>query len=65
MTTQSTSGGRVRGVIVLLLTLRFVPESQRNQVGSSGFSRWLDEMRDQAGVWVDSEFNATGAGAAG
>ncbi|HEX6473620.1 MAG TPA: peptidylprolyl isomerase [Candidatus Limnocylindria bacterium] len=45
--------------------LRFVPESQRNQVGSSGFSRWLGEMRDQAGVWVDAEFNATSAGLPG
>jgi parvulin-like peptidyl-prolyl isomerase len=45
--------------------LRFVPESQRDQVGSSGFSRWLGEMRDQAGVWVDAEFNATSAGLPG
>ena len=45
--------------------MRFVPESQRNQVGSSGFTRWLDEMRDQAGVWVDAEFNAASAGLPG
>ncbi|HEX5579159.1 MAG TPA: peptidylprolyl isomerase [Candidatus Limnocylindria bacterium] len=45
--------------------MRFVPENQRNQVGSSGFTRWLDEMRDEAGVWVDAEFTTTSAGAAG
>jgi len=45
--------------------MRFVPESQRTSVGSSGFSRWLDEMRDEGGVWVDAEFNTTSAGAAG
>jgi peptidyl-prolyl cis-trans isomerase SurA len=45
--------------------MRFVPESQRDSVGSSGFSRWLDEMRDAAGVWVDSEFNTTSTGVAG
>ena len=44
---------------------RFVPESQREQVGTSGFNRWLDEMRADAGVWVDSEFNTSSAGVTG
>ncbi len=44
---------------------RFVPQHQRDQVATSGFNRWLDEMRDEAGVWVDSEFTATSAGGAG
>ena len=44
---------------------RYVPQDQRDQVGTSGFNRWLDEMRNQAGVWVDSEFNAPSTGAAG
>ena len=44
---------------------RYVPQHQRDQVGTSGFNRWLDEMRDEAGVWVDSEFNTSSAGAAG
>ncbi len=39
--------------------------SSADQVGTSGFNRWLDEMRDEAGVWVDSEFNVASAGAAG
>ena len=44
---------------------RYVPQQQRDQVATSGFNRWLDEMREEAGVWVDSEFNTAGAGAAG
>ena len=35
---------------------RFVTESKRNSVGTSGFNRWLEELRDQAGVWLDAEF---------
>jgi parvulin-like peptidyl-prolyl isomerase len=34
---------------------RFVPEDKREQVTGSGFSRWLVELEDQAGVWVDPE----------
>ena len=40
-------------------------ELSGDQVGTSGFNRWLDEMRAEAGVWVDSEFTATSAGGAG
>ncbi len=39
--------------------LRFVSESRRNSVGTSGFSRWLQELRDEAGVWLDTEFTST------
>ena len=44
---------------------RFVPQQQREQVGTSGFNRWMDEMRDQAGVWIDSEFNVSSTGVPG
>jgi parvulin-like peptidyl-prolyl isomerase len=44
---------------------RYVPQQQRDQVGTSGFNRWLDEMREEAGVWVDSEFTTSSAGVAG
>ena len=44
---------------------RYVPQQQRDQVATSGFNRWLDEMRAEAGVWVDSEFTTSGAGTAG
>jgi peptidyl-prolyl cis-trans isomerase SurA len=44
---------------------RYVPQQQRDQVATSGFNRWLDEMRAEAGVWVDSEFTTSGAGPAG
>jgi parvulin-like peptidyl-prolyl isomerase len=39
--------------------LRFVPPSQRNSVGSSGFNRWVEELRNQAGIWLDAEFVQT------
>jgi parvulin-like peptidyl-prolyl isomerase len=35
--------------------LRFVPERKREQVTGSGFSRWLVELENEAGVWVDPE----------
>jgi parvulin-like peptidyl-prolyl isomerase len=35
---------------------RFVPERDRSQIASSGFSRWLDELTEQADMWVDTEF---------
>jgi parvulin-like peptidyl-prolyl isomerase len=38
---------------------RFVPAKQRESVGSSGFSRWIGDLKDQAGVWVDPEYAAT------
>jgi parvulin-like peptidyl-prolyl isomerase len=44
---------------------RYVPQQQRDQVGTSGFNRWLDEVRADAGVWIDSEFKASSTGAAG
>ncbi|HEX9635486.1 MAG TPA: peptidylprolyl isomerase [Candidatus Limnocylindria bacterium] len=34
---------------------RFVPQSQREQIGESGFSRWLEELKDRAGIWTDPE----------
>jgi len=35
---------------------RFVPESQRSQIGDSGgFNLWLEELKDRAGIWIDPE----------
>ena len=34
---------------------RFVPQSRRDQVTGSGFSRWLNQLQDQAGTWIDPE----------
>jgi parvulin-like peptidyl-prolyl isomerase len=44
---------------------RFISQSQRDQVSSSGFTRWLDELRTKAGVWIDSEFDSASTGVAG
>ena len=35
--------------------LRFVPQETRDQVTGSGFSRWLVQLEQDAGVWVDPE----------
>jgi parvulin-like peptidyl-prolyl isomerase len=46
--------------------VRFVPREQREQVTGSGFSRWLNELEDQAGVWLDPALApATTSGAGG
>jgi parvulin-like peptidyl-prolyl isomerase len=42
--------------------LRFVPASQLDQVRQSGFSRWLTEIRDGAGTWVDPQYAAASTG---
>ena len=34
---------------------RFVPADKREQVAGSGFSRWLVEIEEQVGVWLDPE----------
>jgi len=34
---------------------RFVPAEKREQVSTGGFSRWLVELEEQAGVWLDPE----------
>ncbi len=44
---------------------RYVPLRQREQVGNSGFGRWLQELKDQAGIWIDPEFAPSTATAAG
>jgi parvulin-like peptidyl-prolyl isomerase len=36
--------------------MRFVPLSQREALGTAGFTRWLQEIKDQAGVWLHAEF---------
>ena len=28
-------------------------------------TRWLDEMRDEAGIWVDAEFDTSSSGVTG
>jgi parvulin-like peptidyl-prolyl isomerase len=35
---------------------RFVSQERRDALGSAGFNRWLDELKDNAGVWLDAEF---------
>lgn len=35
---------------------RFVPAKRRESVISSGFPRWIQQLKDQAGVWIDPEF---------
>jgi parvulin-like peptidyl-prolyl isomerase len=34
---------------------RFVPERRRDEVTGSGFSRWLIELENAAGVWIDPD----------
>jgi parvulin-like peptidyl-prolyl isomerase len=36
---------------------RFVPDSQRERVGATGFGTWLAQIEDQAGVWVDPQLS--------
>jgi parvulin-like peptidyl-prolyl isomerase len=38
---------------------RFVPATQRDSVSSSGFQRWIEELKVQAGVWIDPEFGSS------
>jgi peptidyl-prolyl cis-trans isomerase SurA len=38
---------------------RFVPAKRREEVTGSGFSRWLNALKDQAGVWLDPELAPT------
>jgi parvulin-like peptidyl-prolyl isomerase len=45
--------------------VRFVPREQREQVTGSGFSRWLTELEDQAGVWLDPALAPATTGGAG
>jgi parvulin-like peptidyl-prolyl isomerase len=35
---------------------RFVPAEQRENVSTSGFDRWLEQLKGDAGVWLDTEF---------
>jgi peptidyl-prolyl cis-trans isomerase SurA len=44
---------------------RFVSEEKRQQVSSGGFSRWLVELEEQSGVWVDPELAPVTAEPAG
>ncbi len=37
---------------------RYLPDSQRSQVTSSGYTRWLTALKDQAGIWVDPAYAA-------
>jgi parvulin-like peptidyl-prolyl isomerase len=43
---------------------RFVPAKRRESVISSGFLRWIQQLKDQAGVWIDPEFAAPSTPAA-
>lgn len=44
---------------------RFVPQKKRDEVTGSGFSRWLNELEDQAGVWLDPALAPATTGGAG
>jgi peptidyl-prolyl cis-trans isomerase SurA len=34
---------------------RYVLEAQRTSLGSTGFNRWLEELKDEALIWIDPE----------
>jgi peptidyl-prolyl cis-trans isomerase SurA len=38
---------------------RYTPQGKRDQVASSGFNRWLVELKDSADIWIDPEFAPT------
>jgi parvulin-like peptidyl-prolyl isomerase len=38
--------------------LRFVPDSQLNQVRQTGFDLWLTDIRNGARTWVDPQYQA-------
>ena len=40
---------------------RYVPESQRASIGDAGFSRWLAEVKDRAGIWLDPQLSPASA----
>jgi parvulin-like peptidyl-prolyl isomerase len=40
---------------------RYMPEQQRNSIANSGYSRWLAELKDAAGIWIDPEFAPSAA----
>jgi parvulin-like peptidyl-prolyl isomerase len=40
---------------------RFVPDSERETVGDTGFNRWLQELEDHAGIWVDPQLTPPSA----
>jgi parvulin-like peptidyl-prolyl isomerase len=35
---------------------RYTTQGKRDQVASSGFNRWLVELKDAADIWIDPEF---------
>jgi parvulin-like peptidyl-prolyl isomerase len=41
---------------------RIVTTRQRSQVSSSGFTRWLEELKGDVGIWLDTEFAAAATG---
>ena len=40
---------------------RYMPEQQRNSIANSGYSRWLAELKNAAGIWIDPEFAPSAA----
>lgn len=42
--------------------VRFVPESQLQQVRASGVNRWIQEIRDAAHTWVDPQYSTSSLG---
>jgi len=35
---------------------KYVTETQRSQISNSGYTRWLAEIKDRAGIWVDPQY---------
>ena len=40
---------------------RYMPEQQRNSIANGGYSRWLAELKNAAGIWIDPEFAPSAA----
>ena len=51
-------GGYYVFKLIAKADLRWVPTKQLDDVRQSGFSRWLSEIQDSAGTWVDPQFVA-------
>jgi parvulin-like peptidyl-prolyl isomerase len=41
--------------------LRYVSENDRRRVASTSYNRWLTQLKEQAGIWIDPEFQPTTA----
>jgi len=58
-----TSNGYYIFQLIETSDAKYVLESKRRQVASTGFQRWLDELRDAEGIWIDPQFDTSATGA--